>query len=348
MRIVLRKRKTFEAYKLIECGTYNYALDIDGRGSFTVPELIYGCEGDILCIHEGRKAAFVINALTRKDGATTISTMSVLKLYDAWVRVINPVEYYNNGELGYIKAISDWRITSNSAGDHYTDIPWLSVAVSGNGTKAAPSRLEDSGYFNFLDYVKERLEARTISFDYVLSNTGITFRFREYSDEAHIYDLTTGRYQLISDSSSYNVVSKIITSTKGTAGTWSEKAWYFFADGTFSDNPNDGDRVDGSMKHINNPKETTVADTFASNEYKENINVYVDEIPSEFVYCHPVIIKLPDSRIVKTVITGITVNSNDPRYNITTGNAIKSRNEFIRKAYAMASNATSDINAIRG
>ena len=333
MMIYIRSKSDFSVRLSAEVSEYDYYLDQWHDSSFSVPQALSGYEGELLCIYAENNYVGIIDSMSPKDSVTKIKCKPLLTLLDRSVVQAHPISYYQEGEGEMLLAhiTSEW----TNAADAAYRCPWLDTGVNGADHGIDPE-LDDAGMFNVYDWIKTRVQdARAYRVKVLLSGTQVMISFLVVPS-ALIYDMTTGRYQLDSETSSNSVVAKITNHTyDDTSEEWTATDYYLFDDGSCGTDPAAGTRVQGAWKHLLKKTVDDVAAEFAKNEYKHTIKFWALDLPDLGSYdtydYRPLTVKLPDGRQVATMISALRLLSTDDRAYIETGSSDTTLTEYLRR-----------------
>lgn len=278
---------------------YSFADDIEysDKSRIVIPRLVDVTDDDLVyCKDEYNKLVFFGIAYDTKTNDKTDNFSLTLKqkecLFDRFIFTENE-QLLSTSVESFIAAC----ISSNwvSSGDPLMDRPYISPVVVTNTPVAASLsnivNVED-GVFNlktFLGNVKERYG---IFVDFVLTNTDPTIQtgpvltVNIYHDTAGVVPIDTDVSDISDTEETYNVdvlaklrVKWLNTTTQATR----YRTFYLTADRSTTENVNDPDRVDGTIKSMYIEADTEaemldeVINEFRSNRYEHKITFLLRE-----------------------------------------------------------------------
>ncbi|MDO4564846.1 MAG: hypothetical protein Q4C04_04460 [Clostridia bacterium] len=354
MTIYIISRDFSETLKA-ECFEWDYYNDNRHNSSFKVFGEISGYEGGVVAIYRppsGRGHFSLIDTMTPDNGVTTIKTKPIIEIFDRDIEWTRDMYYYLDGAYDHLRLIlfdAIWNNWRGGQADEACRAPWLRIQsvdlwdpLTQSAPSPLPSTLNDAGYFNLRDYLRE-LEDRGMAvmyFDAVEGVPGASVRFLPRPALELNFDLAGAAFNLISETYSAKVVSKITLHTQNAiTNAWSSQDYFLFDDGTYGTSATAGTRVQGEWRHLYGATVDDVAVLFAENEFAHSIKIrssvhsvrYSEDSAVQIWYLTPVKIRRTNGSIVQSRITGMRYTSNDEQTELICGSLATTLTEMIKK-----------------
>lgn len=267
----LRSKNDFLPYAQYPVSDYDLTLDsFDGdSSSVTVAgEISLSSTGDFLQLNG---YLFIIDQLAPKTGQTVIKLAQIDSLFD------RDMMYEDLSSLtagGYIASV----ITSDWIGQSDTEYatPYITIVMSDSTAFEAPTT-DDSGIFNFLDYIRQMRRSYNVGLFWTISGNDLYLTIRNDAQTVHPLIPDDGHTQLLNYDYARKVVSKLTVYQDDGNDGYTESVWYLNEDGP-SETP--GDRIPGTWETLviqeDEDPEEKVTEKFSENEESQKIELYTD------------------------------------------------------------------------
>lgn len=271
-------------------------LEYSNKSQIVVPRLVNAVDDDfVYCKDDSNKLVFFGVAYDTQTNDKTDNYALTMRqkecLFDRFIFAENTNLIATSIESFVVRMITDNWVSSS---DPLMDRTYINpVAVTNTPVVASLSNIVNvqDGVFNlktFLGNIKERYG---IYLDFVLTNTapgasgGAVLTVNVYKNSADTVPIDTDVSDIynVEETYSVDVLSKLKVKWTDPEGLPFYFTYYLLADRTITQNKNDPNRVDGTVKSISIQAETSaelndaIANEFRKNSYEHKITFYLRE-----------------------------------------------------------------------
>lgn len=306
--------------KNVKVTDYNLPLDLQHSGSAVIVGNYIGYEdGVMLCypLDYGWRIATCSPSIS--EDKTTVKLESVISFFDREISIdalpTTSEDAFLNSAINIFK----------TDGDNYLRLNNIETSIS-SGLDYSPPKVTEYGTFNLKTYISDLIDSNYLKLTVSIYSNGKKLELHEMSATQRTVVINRGKNFLTDETQTQNIISAITNYEKGENDEYTSTTYYLFTDGSFDVNPLAGDRLRGKWAVLHDATLQDIEQKFAANEYSHKIGFKDALLLKER---QKLMLLMPDGRLIKTVITGISTNDKENVFTYECGNLKTKLTDFI-------------------